>query len=495
MRAEAESLDLEQCTFKPIINQKSAEITADLRPVHQRVWEVGRRQQEIMLQKQKLAESRNPKPFISKKSRILAQKRSRGFSANDTVEKRLLQESILKEQKMKQKRKDMEKKREEECTFAPRISKETEFIVADSDHFKGRNADFLTRQKAFASKRDREISSIKEDLSKEYTFQPKVSDFPDAGDSFGKSYEVREKDVVKRLTKSGANIKKKRSMLEMNHMASIPFKPEINPRSHKLAITARQKRPASSGSFGGLGIKMKRDQLKHKYEVEEFQECTFKPQLLKSQKKFKVQSIYHEKDPQAIMKSIERTKKRQAVKSMELEMESREKEYADCTFQPELISSSPHTLNSIYRRPVVVRGLGKHLERQYSGRKQREVKKQATASTHGSYTFMESTKFSPRSVPQRFVPTVRYDSSYTMPRPFKLSSDPRAKTRKQYAKALEDEKKYGECSFTPVINLSSPSHGRTDGVDVFEEIFEASEGDDWHMEYQNLDRDLFRALL
>ncbi|GKT34790.1 hypothetical protein ADUPG1_008079 [Aduncisulcus paluster] len=458
--------DLE-CTFRPQINKNSLLIASKSRPIYERVFEINRRRKE-KIQAQRLELHRQSDRFtpkISKYSRHLAQSRVRG-SGSDSVaaHKRLEYEATVKQQKIAQLRKETAQKEAAECTFAPRLTKGTEFIVAESDHFKGKNRDFITRQKAFAMKRDRELRGIKVDLARECTFTPRVSS--------RSTYSTGESDVIKRLMDTGKKIKQKQNEHAQQVYSSFTFQPDIDPHSKRIASTARRFRPVTTSTYNsGMQIKMKRDELRRKYEKEVKSMCPFKPSLHQSQRKVRVQSVYSKKDPHSIMARIEESRRKQEAKQIQLEIEKIEKESRGCTFQPNLVASSPILRAETHRDPIVVRGLGKHLERQSLGRKQREEKKKSLENGR----FVSSTLNPPKR--RGMIP------SFTTPKPFKLSVDPRAGERRDTTRAELEQHRYGECSFAPVTNV--PSH------DILHEILESS--DDWDLE--QLDSDLLHALV
>lgn len=435
----AELKEMQQFSFHPNINEAAVSALVDMsnhKPIHERVAEVQRERSEALQRLRMLKES-DPeltyKPKVSEASERLAQRRRRreGTAQEVDISTRLTQ----------QKHKDVERKaklhhaheveKRSELTFEPQIGQNTEKILGDNPMFK---VGFLERQEAYAKasrakKQERQMAEL-EDLP----FNP---DIGNANEILAHKEDTRVKESflerVERLSHKDAERKRLRNKeAQEKYYAQFTFQPEIDGHSKKLGKAATSEELHKNER--GQAVKAR---LKAGAERAFEQECTFQP-TVGTGAKFDPDKLNKYRlnldDPEGLTERIEEQRREREEKAEEQRRLREFNELKECTFQPNVSISKKHVPER--GGPVIVRGLGRHLELKEMAKKQEEERLSREE---------EVFKTQPRQPA----------AGYTVPQPFNLSENVKGKERAERARQQLLAERMKECTFHPKTNLVS----------------------------------------
>jgi hypothetical protein len=471
VRRSKEIAEMRRCTFQPRIDPKSAALASRQRPVHERAAELQRRKEEKLNQLRVAAVSSDDvtfHPYVSDKSRRMAERRvdtvladsgvdvpSRRVAASSVTE-RLALDSSLRTERAQRVRARRQAEATAEHTFAPQLNPRSERIIAQSSMFTGEFSDFVKRQQAFEERRRSELAALKADSLADCTFEPASRKGPvrpqSAGETMRSSrlrlnggsipapgakpdFIERQRqietvdDLVTRLSVSDAHrIEARRRQLKATAEKDLVFQPHINPKSRKLV--------ASASSLEDLVSDRRRQRCRQQAlaasEKAFAEQHTFRPQLSSTASVGKlVHSRYSARDPEQLRAAID---EETASKEQRLERVRRtlaHEEMRDCTFQPD-VSRTARTAPAT--GPVVVRGLGRHLELRDLARRKEEEQRERE-----EQVFMRGRR--PASAAGSYP--------YTIPQPFNLSRDPKADERAERLRAEAQQRELQECTFAP----------------------------------------------
>jgi len=169
------------------------------------------------------------------------------------------------------------------------------------------------------------------------------------------------------------------------------------------------------------------------------EECTFHPELNPTGQRFNPERLakyrINPEDTEGISARIEEQRREKEERIEEQKRLQDYEELRECTFQPN-VAISKRTVQEP-DGPVIVRGLGRHLE----------LKEMAKKKEHDRLQREEEVfKTQPRAA---------NPGGYTVPQPFNLSENAKGKERAERARkqVMADEMK--ECTFQPKTNLMS----------------------------------------
>mmetsp|Transcript_19937 Transcript_19937/g.25457 ORF Transcript_19937/g.25457 Transcript_19937/m.25457 type:complete len:181 (+) Transcript_19937:180-722(+) len=154
--------------------------------------------------------------------------------------------------------------------------------------------------------------------------------------------------------------------------------------------------------------------MEHVAKAAEQAECTFKPRTNQVPVSNK---IFDFSRTETIVPIIEQRRQEKENKLEQLRREKEYKELKECTFVPLTNEGTPVRGNG----PVIVRGLGRHLELKEMARRQEEEQKQREDKAFGKVTNRVDSRTEP----------------YTIPKPFNLSTSHRR--RKSRSKSRDQD--------------------------------------------------------
>jgi hypothetical protein len=368
-KREQEMAEINQHNFIPRIH---SEVPDDYVPVHEKVYELQKQKEEKLKELRMQQEISNRdimtfEPQISDRSRAIA-KSVKGMS--------------------KRRRKVSGQSEEElNCTFQPNVNPKSEEILQHLRLYNEDN-DFVKRQEILNARiqKRKELLQEKENQNNVYSFKPNLnrtsiiiaeSNLMRASENHNDKYErLAYKDKQKKEAIH--------QLIEDQYYQQFRFQPELNDISKSIG----QSTNVSDYQWQAERKKRKIDLIqKEKYE--------FKPTLLTS-KNPDTQPKYNDPTVQ------ERKKKKIAFAQKVQEFN----ELKECTFVPNtnknVSSVDPQQLQQ--QGPIVIKGLGTHLERMDKAKKNDIDRKEA-----------EENAFKVKVKPQDT------DLNYTIPEPFHLS--------------------------------------------------------------------------
>jgi len=437
----AEEVEMERYSFHPNINQEAVSALVDMsnhKPIHERVSQIQRERNEA-LQRLRLKKEQDPdctfQPKVSDASRALVKaRRERDGGAEE--EKEDIVTRLGKEKKRTVERRANlheahTKEERAELTFEPAISDNTQKILSQNKMFK---VGFLARQEAYsrASKERKQAAQVEYD--EELTFNP---DIGNADEILEKKHDPRVKESflerVERLSLKDAE--RKRAMnaqIEEEYYSQFTFRPEIDGHSKKLGRAA-----TSEELYRNEKMRASKARLKAGAEKAFEEECTFQPMLGPSAKfdpaKLNKYRLNLE-DPEGLTERIEEHRREREQRAEEARKEKDYEALKECTFQPNVSISKREEEDA--DGPVIVRGLGRHLELKEMAKKKEEERLAREE---------EIFKTNPREA----------KGGYTVPQPFNLSDNLKAKAKAEKIRQNIIAEREKECTFMPKTNLSN----------------------------------------
>mmetsp|Transcript_6066 Transcript_6066/g.21413 ORF Transcript_6066/g.21413 Transcript_6066/m.21413 type:complete len:399 (-) Transcript_6066:368-1564(-) len=356
----------QNCTFKPNISKTSRLLDKNDRPLHERVWQLQRDRQQRLMQAKVKEELSNPdltfKPIINEKSQKIAKDRA-GEGKN--VAERLHEQSEISLYRKLTKVAMIESERAKDESFQPRINPNSDKILEQSEKFAGK--DFFDRQNEYQFKK---LKLSSENLN-EFSFAPDIRSAEALLPPERRSESYL--DRLERLAyRDKDQIQTVRDSIKEQYYSQFSFKPQLNEVSKQLGQAH-----SIQELYEDTERKEKMQRLIRAKEEELEQECTFRPQTYRPPKGLENESsqqslnclqpqVSYEKSRYSIdvrdtETLIERMKEKQRSKIEQAAQERRRKEYEElkeCTFTPQILRQTPRPSSA----PVLVRGLGRHLE-------------------------------------------------------------------------------------------------------------------------------------
>ena len=422
-RYNLEEEEMAQYTFQPAIDGQSAKMAErdGYRPIHERTSDVQRDKAMRMNARLEDPERQHPfKPHIDPKSERLAARRRDG--ALPPVAQRLEAEARAARERKERAIAQRERELSREAPFQPHLQTSRAKVRRDASEVL--NLPFHERQAALEMKRQQRASQrrARSARAEETWFQPDVNARSArilAKKQNSRLYETPQ-DKVHRLAIADAERRAAyRTAAAEEKMAEMSFQPTIDPVSKRLAPSTTD--AEKSINFRGRRTRMHAEQ---KAQVRFLQQHSFHPTLATPQ------SSRDAMTPRkgAIEASQEYPERRKSFEERrrQLRAEKELEEMRECTWTPKVNKRRPQQ-----QKPVVVRGLGRHLElREMAKRKdeeqqERERRAFGTASTGG-----------------------RNAVGITIAKPFRLSSS--NANRKQRARKDHEKRFQEECTFEPV---------------------------------------------
>jgi len=422
-RAELEQAQLAECSFQPRVNDAKLN-KEEYRPIHERIGDIQRAKHEKLAAARLSAQAGEDdgagRPRINPRSAKLAARR-RSMDAQQMA-------AALRASKSEM---DLAVK-EAEYTFAPRINPNSERILQQAAKEESLPESFLERQRFYQRQRLEKKQLMQQQAEdKDCTFQPAVG-FNDVtlGLSRGHSVNLGEStdEMMERLTFVD---RQRREHAQQARLAELQagectFKPSINEKSRKMA----RKKPLTELASNERARRA-REEAERKAAEEWRQEHTFKPAIRKSAVKRtgEVPLQVAGTDPSVLLQRIAAYREEKEAKLLEARAAREEAELLECTFTPEVNQGVAPP-----GAPVVVRGLGRHMELQDLARRQREEQEKREAET-----FITN--------PQG------HSQPFTVPKPFKLATgNPERAARAARIREDKEAAEMQECTFTPATN-------------------------------------------
>eukprot|EP01138_Halocafeteria_seosinensis_P016341 gb/GECG01016672.1/.p1 GENE.gb/GECG01016672.1/~~gb/GECG01016672.1/.p1 ORF type:complete len:1008 (+),score=208.69 gb/GECG01016672.1/:1-3024(+) len=425
-RQEKERESESETTYKPNVNPESIAIVdlAEWKPIHERITDMQREKNERVHQ-QRLKQYQD-NPDLTYQPKIL-EKSEKMYKGKGDVTSRLLAAGKERESRLMQRKQSLEEENAKIYTYKPQVAKSSEQLLQSDPELK--DANFLERQKKLEEDRTRKMNKYKEALR---NVERNVNTYkPNTGNaneilSYTRPERVVESshETYQRLANDDAQRKKIwHRVMEDEYYKQFKFKPELNETSRAVG------RPHSFEELSSAEeSKKKKAQLQKEAEELFATEYTFQPQftsnpdrVLSGSKKERFRLKFSD-DANAVMNRINEWKSQREAKLAE---ERREREFKDlesCTFVPQREYEDEEQPQQP-TGPVVVRGLGRHLELQeLAARKQDDYRRRYDEAFHENARYRDV-------------------SEATRPEPFQfqLEDEEREKRRQQRLEQLRND--------------------------------------------------------
>ena len=430
-----EEAQLAEWSFTPRINQASQQLVErdpNYRPIHERVVELQRKKKESLHQLRIDQEQKDAnltfKPSLNEASRALNAKNSSRSSGD--VTSRLMQQNQEMVKRKHQMEAEHQRKLSLEHTFEPAINPNSEKILAQNKMFQ---APFLQRQQAYADASKQKKQQAAQHEGDDCTFQPNIGNadqvLKETGHhTIGETFLER----IERMAHVDAE-RKKAQQQQAEHQFYSQF--TFEPRTNRKPVQGREGNVYEALYKNEAGTRAKQqlvDAAEEKFEMEH----TFRPDVELGYNRKQYSEGQLDKwqlklsEPDQISLKIEQQRAEREAKIEESRRHREFEELKECTFQPNVCKKWRAKEES---EPIIVRGLGRHLELREMAKRQEEEAAQREA---------EVFKLQPS-------PNV---SGYTVPEPFKLSGtapDARREKRRERVRKEAWEAEMGECTFQP----------------------------------------------
>lgn len=377
--------EMELLTFKPTVNVRTSagirDKVAKTPPLHRRVADVLRAKENVRTEarlkvEDELAKAHTFKPTINPTSVILAMQRAE-------IQKAMEDDDDAGDEAptIHRRRSSALDGEDENLTFAPKITRESERVVDELERQGKLGAGFLERQRDFSEKVARRAQEKRAMVDDECTFMPDIGNAASVlrrGRHVYKLLETPEERSDRLAVKDAERKRAAQRVREREHYAQFTYQPELNEKSYELA-------PHGS-TIDDLARDERRDLARRRAQAElerEFREQhTFEPNLDRSNEARKARdtsqfAMDYGVGGDAVSARIEayRREKETALENLRRRAEYRELE--QCTFRPESIAREPRAMGSPSASKV--KGMDSFLRKQAKARELEEEKRERYA--------------------------------------------------------------------------------------------------------------------
>lgn len=340
-----EKEELEQCSFRPKINLTSVYLDKEAyQPIQERLQELLRKRHErIALARAQDAKEKGLtfKPAINRKSvRLFKQKGLEAIKVSDRLSSSTPSPSDghgdCRARKYRPK---------DECTFAPEINPNTDYILSGSalDGFS-----FLTRQQQFLRRLEQRKKQKEMELPCGHTFRPNIGNASMILQC-STLQDGNEKTLNERLERLSHRDNQRRYYIRQkisdNYYSQFKFQPKIDQMS-KILSASTNLHELYKNEKG----KRTKEALQQAAEQEFVQTCTFHPEVNTRKSAISVDSV---------LRNRRKFREDKAKNFEQLRLQMEMQEVKECTFKPDV-----HPVPPKEKEPVVIKGLGRHLELQ-----------------------------------------------------------------------------------------------------------------------------------
>ncbi|KAG2392949.1 hypothetical protein C9374_009526 [Naegleria lovaniensis] len=339
------------------------------KPLFERVGEIQMEQQEkerLRKQLQYEEERKNLRsaPAISEESkRIVAMMKNRiPFTSRILKSGSEDEQTMFEKEKSKRRFFEVKKEELEGCTFQPSLNPVSKKIT-ETKHSK---QTFLERQQEYEAKEKLKHEALSKKEKDQYEFKPSISKVSEEICKKSISRANTMEDIYERLT----NRDKKRvdhikSAIAQEYYSKFSFTPTINQVSNVIAAPT-----GLDELVNNTRSKKLKEELTHK--IMEKENCPFQPTLVSNNEKY----LPDGKPRQSVITEPEKYLKEKEMKRAKVMMELECEQLQECTFQPAITRSCKSKSAIENQAPVVIKGLGKHLERGERAKRIEEEKKE-----------------------------------------------------------------------------------------------------------------------
>lgn len=427
-RRSMEEEELNRCTFAPQLDRQSRKLAestpAAHRPIHERVGDVLRRKHEVIAEAQASSETQSQltfKPSIGQTSARLADAVRRNGQSHDVAD-RLYNEGRDK-QRIAHKRHCRGDEDAEELRFEPEVCPTSEQIVGSLERMGAMDGNFIERQQEWAAR----VEYARQLQAEQFREAEGCTFTPDTGNAeavlarsrhVGILGETNQERYERLSAEDAARREELAASLAEEHYGKYPFQPKVTePAKRQISGSF----PAHKRLSNDNSKEVAREEVKRQLAQAEGQECTFQPKINRHLCPKRSGS------PEELIDRIDEFRQRREALAQQRKHAEDLRELSECTFQPAVKRTSPSTFQ---RGPVVVRGLGRHLELSELRRRQ-----------HAEFQEKAQRVFHANPQPP--------SSGRTIPSPFHLRSEERHPPVSHSQQQDEQPPPHPECTFRP----------------------------------------------
>ena len=234
--------EMELLTFKPTVNVRTSagirDKVAKTPPLHRRVADVLRAKENVRTEarlkvEDELAKAHTFKPTINPTSVILAMQRAE-------IQKAMEDDDDAGDEAptIHRRRSSALDGEDENLTFAPKITRESERVVDELERQGKLGAGFLERQRDFSEKVARRAQEKRAMVDDECTFMPDIGNAASVlrrGRHVYKLLETPEERSDRLAVKDAERKRAAQRVREREHYAQFTYQPELNEKSYELA--------------------------------------------------------------------------------------------------------------------------------------------------------------------------------------------------------------------------------------------------------------------
>ena len=293
-------------------------------------------------------------------------------------------------------------------TFQPEVTEKSRQLAVNSAYFGGDNADFLTRQQRFLERKHRKIAEaeLAARNNPEHTFHPNVAPSAPSGGGAASGQGFTEEEIEERVERlAHLDRDRKAQAIEkakLDYYAQYTFHPVLSKRSKEM----------------GKGTGLEELYKNERYKAEKARRQAEADRAFQESFKFKPsgaekrghqgsfgegnysKSVLDLQDPNHLTERIRQLQEEKDAAREQKRRELEKLEMNECTFKPKVKPSAPREASG----PIVVRGLGRHLEMQ---EKAKLLKAEQAVRLERAF----SAKVDPLTAPNG-------QRTYTIPKPF-----------------------------------------------------------------------------
>ncbi|KAG0566104.1 hypothetical protein KC19_7G039000 [Ceratodon purpureus] len=343
-RKMIEKEELEQCSFWPKINLSSGYLDKDAyQPIQGRLQDLLKKRNE-RIARARAQEAKEKgltfKPAINQKSvRLFKQKGLEAIKVSDR-----LTSCTSSPSEGQGDCRARTYKPKDECTFTPEINPNTDYILSGSELD---GCSFLTRQQQFLRKLE-ERKRQKEMEGGQCTFRPNIGNASvilqcsPLQDGNEETLDERLERLSHRDSQRRFHI---RQRISDNYYSQFKFQPKIDQVSRMLSPSTNLHE-----LYKNEKGKRSKEVLQQAAEQEFVQACTFHPEVNVRKSAGSLEGV---------LENRRRFRQEKAKNFEQLRVQKEMQEFKECTFKPDV-----HPLPPKEKERVVIKGLGRHLELQ-----------------------------------------------------------------------------------------------------------------------------------
>ena len=348
--------------FQPEINPTSSQKVdpAQYRPLHERVEDMQRVKEENLHRRrmERLLEDDDLtfQPQINQRSERLA--RSEGGGGLDGGVQRLMDEAQRAQQRKLARTLEHAREEADQASFNPRINPRSDRLVAKRGDFEMRQAE------SERERREKELQRMLNDpRARDCTFRPNIGN---ADQVLAQTRPTRLAESAEERAERLSRVDYEKAMrmrdaMQEEYYSKFSFRPEINPISRQLGRTR-----TAEEHMNDERRKMARLTAAAEAEAKIQKECTVQPEIGDASRVLAEGSgqafrLNVRDDPEGLSKRLKEYHESRERRQEALRLEREYRELKDCPFVP-IVES--HKAPREPEGPIVVRGLGRHLELQ-----------------------------------------------------------------------------------------------------------------------------------